>query len=337
MLHFLVGLADQAEDCLKVWENILYNGQNIGSLAHRGYYNGESGTLRLFRSVCKPVHYRGCEKSGKMATFEIFTEEQDICRLPIYQFLGNRFNVVFLNGACIYYLFDYAVDFFIKIELDNKLLLAVHWEWAYKVGCRALGLIEKQITGPLWRIMEKEKCVLNMSKHCQDLLFYFEKWAEDCSSFLMNNETFCDRSFISEDICFDSLNVQASDEEQKMVKQCLEIIFGGFVVVSRRMLHSHLKEGVFSTITEELKKEASSARTTNAAAERKFAMLDRLKRSKPRALDIVYEGMTMFSLKKQIAGGMGGAKMYCIRSWNLQENLSNIKSLCIFKAKKIYS
>ena len=145
--------------------------------------------------------------------------------------------------------------------------------------------------------MEKEKCVLNMSKHYQDLLFYFEKWAEDCSSFLMNNETFCDRSFISGDKCFDSLNVQASDEEQKMVKQCLEIIFGGFVV-SRCMLHSHLKEGVFSTITEELKKEASSVSTTNAAAERDFAMLDRLKRSKPRALDIVYEGMTMFSLNK---------------------------------------
>ena len=115
--------------------------------------------------------------------------------------------------------------------------------------------------------MEKEKCVLNMSKHCQDLLFYFEKWAEDCSSFLMNNETFCDRSFISEDKCFDSLNVQVSVEEQKMVKQCLEIIFGEFVVVSHRMLHSHLKEGVFSTITEELKKEASSVSTTNAATE----------------------------------------------------------------------
>ena len=70
-LHFLVGLADQAEACLKVWENILYNGQNIGSLAHRGYSNGESGTLRLIRSVRKSVHYRGCEKSGKMVTFEI--------------------------------------------------------------------------------------------------------------------------------------------------------------------------------------------------------------------------------------------------------------------------
>ena len=60
-----------------------------------------------------------------MVTFEIFMEEQDICRLPIYQFLGNRFNIVFLNGAGIYYLFDYLVDFFNKIELDNKLLPAV--------------------------------------------------------------------------------------------------------------------------------------------------------------------------------------------------------------------
>ena len=72
----------------------------------------------------------------------------------------------------------YLVDSFNKIELDNKLLLAVHWDLkvlAYKVGCHALDLIEKQITGPLRRIMEKEKCVLNMPKHYQDLLFYFDK------------------------------------------------------------------------------------------------------------------------------------------------------------------
>ena len=191
-----------------------------------------------------------------MVTFEIFMEEQDICCLPIYQFLRNHFNIVFLNDAGIYYLFDYLVDFY-KIKLDNKLLLAVHWDLkvlVYKVACRALGLIlmEKQITDPLWRIMEKEKCVLNMSKHYQDLLFYFEKWTDDCSSFLINNETFCDWSFISEDKCFDSLNEQVSNKEQKMVKQCLEIIFGRFDV-SRSMLHSHLKEEVFATITEVLK------------------------------------------------------------------------------------
>ena len=54
-LHFLVGLADQAEACLKVWENIIFKGQNGGSLLHGGYSNGESGTLRLIRTVCKSV------------------------------------------------------------------------------------------------------------------------------------------------------------------------------------------------------------------------------------------------------------------------------------------
>ena len=67
-LHFLVGLADQAEACLEVWEKILYNGQNVGSLAHEGYSNGEPGTVRLIRSVCKSVCYRGCEMCKKWSS-----------------------------------------------------------------------------------------------------------------------------------------------------------------------------------------------------------------------------------------------------------------------------
>ena len=115
-LHFLVGLADQAEACLKVWENIIFKGQNVGSLLHGGYSNGESGTLRLIRTVCKSVQHRGCEKSGRMVTLEIFMEERNITRLPIYQFLGNRFNILFLNGAGVYFLFDHLINFFDQIE-----------------------------------------------------------------------------------------------------------------------------------------------------------------------------------------------------------------------------
>ena len=45
-LHFLVGMADQTEACLKVWEDILFKDDNniVGSLKHGGYSNGESGT-----------------------------------------------------------------------------------------------------------------------------------------------------------------------------------------------------------------------------------------------------------------------------------------------------
>ena len=85
-----------------------------------GYSIGESGTPRLISGVCKSVHYQGCEKSGTMVTFEIFMEEQDICHLPIHQFLGNHLNIVFLYGAGIYYLHHYLVDFFNKLSLTKN-------------------------------------------------------------------------------------------------------------------------------------------------------------------------------------------------------------------------
>ena len=123
--QFLVELADQAEASLKLWENVLFKGQDIGSLAHGGYSNGESGTLRLIRMVCKAVSQRACEKSRRIS-FEICMEEKHIFRLPVYQFLGNRFNILFKNAAGVYYLFDHLVDFYDNIELENRLLVAVH-------------------------------------------------------------------------------------------------------------------------------------------------------------------------------------------------------------------
>ena len=106
-MHFLLGLADQAEACLKAWENIIFKGENVGSLLHGVYSNGESDTLRLIRTVCKYVQHHGCQKSDRMVTFEIFMEERNITRLTLYQLLGNRFNILFLNGAGVYFLFDH--------------------------------------------------------------------------------------------------------------------------------------------------------------------------------------------------------------------------------------
>ena len=54
-LHFLVGLADQAEDSLKLWESLLFGKAKIGSLNHGEYSEGESGTLCLIHTICKSV------------------------------------------------------------------------------------------------------------------------------------------------------------------------------------------------------------------------------------------------------------------------------------------
>ena len=36
-LHFIVGLADQAEEALRVWDKLLYDDTKVGSLSQGGY------------------------------------------------------------------------------------------------------------------------------------------------------------------------------------------------------------------------------------------------------------------------------------------------------------
>ena len=86
--------------------------------------------------------------------------------VPLKLFLGNRFNILFVNELGVYCLYDKLLDFFRRIERNNKLLDAVYWDLevlAYRAGCRALGLIEKLVTGPLWKILATESHILNMS------------------------------------------------------------------------------------------------------------------------------------------------------------------------------
>ena len=84
-LHYVVGLGDQAESALKVFDKLLYEDMRIGSLADggAGFTNGESGTLRLIRTLCKAVEEHGCEKSGRMVDFDLALEEDGILKNPL--------------------------------------------------------------------------------------------------------------------------------------------------------------------------------------------------------------------------------------------------------------
>ena len=126
-LHYLVGLVDRAEACLKIWESIIHKDRKVGSIAHGGYSNGESGMTRLIRTVCKSVQERGCEKSGKIVCFATYLKDEfGITSIPVFPFLCNRFNILFVNAARVYFLYDQLIDFSQRIERNNKLLDAVY-------------------------------------------------------------------------------------------------------------------------------------------------------------------------------------------------------------------
>ena len=138
-------------------------------LNHGSYFNSKSGPLRLIQSVCKLRQEHGCEISGTMVSFATFIKEtNEMDNLPLYPFLGNRFKIPFLNGAGVFYFYPFLVDFLKNSSLDIKLMSEEYHDLQvlhFRVACQALGLIDKYVTQPLWRMMVKEKEVLNMSKH----------------------------------------------------------------------------------------------------------------------------------------------------------------------------
>ena len=87
------------------------------------------------------------------------------------------------------------------------------------------------------------------------------------------------------------------ENDTTMVKPLLEIIFSSFVTVSKTMLFDHL-EGDLANPSDTLFNEGKSVPTSNVVSERDFGLLDALVKLKPKALDIVKEGVIMYKLNK---------------------------------------
>jgi hypothetical protein len=296
-LHYIVGLADQAEEALRVWDKLLYDETKVGSLSQGGYSKGgESGTLRLLRTVCKAVQAKGCERSGRAVSFADHARENGIESIPLAPFLGNRFNIIFHNGGGVFYLHEHLRSFFDMMKDENKLLKAVYYDLevsSFLAGCRALGLINKFITGPLWRVLEKEDVsFMDMSARYQRLLECFEEWAQDSTPVLTGEAVVFDDVKLKKDLCYEKL-IKEDPDWDPMTKQVLELIFGSFVVVTKRMLTDHLEGGKYDKPDVEMQDECKNAPKTNVVPERDFGMLDRLLAQKPNATTLVFEGILM--------------------------------------------
>ena len=131
----------------------------------------------MIRTACRAVQRHGCEKSGCISDFYIFLcKEVGFSNVPFITFKGNRFNVLFYNGGIFYFLYNHLKHFFESVKDENKLLKAVHSDLqikSYLCGCRALGLINKFVTGPLWRLLESGIHILDMNKHYQKMSSLF--------------------------------------------------------------------------------------------------------------------------------------------------------------------
>ena len=179
-LHFLVGLSEQANKTLRVWEQLLHGDRPVGAPGLPGGYSktGEAGSTRLVRTVCKALQDRGCEKSGKPVEFRDFLRQEGTVKdVPLVPFKGNRFNVLFHNAAGLFYLLQDVMTFTSRQRDSNNLFKAIHADvriTSFQAGVRALGLISLLVTEPLWREIARDGHVSAMTPAYQLLVTFFE-------------------------------------------------------------------------------------------------------------------------------------------------------------------
>ena len=292
-MHIVVNMAEHASESLKLFENAISDSEA---------QEGEAGTIRLIRTACKAFEKRGDEKSGYPLQFTTYLKKQGIEANPLIHFRGNRFNVVFANGGRVYYLREHMINFLTKTwGTPNRLLKAVLEDASnnlYMAGCKALGLIDKFITGPLWRILESDIHILDLSDYYTKLLSFLEN-CKDASEFMTGENTPFPDTPVKKDAIWTELVTPSSHDPQ--VEQMLLAIFKTTELLLQRVINDHLPTRKAVDRNELARSETLTVRKTNTTSERDFAKLDRLLREKPHARTLALEAHILFSNNKTAA------------------------------------
>ena len=293
-LHFLFGLADSAEKVMQQWEV-----QSTSS----GETQGNSGTQRLVRTACKAFHHRGSQQCGSSLLFRTYLRKQGLSNIPLAQFVGNRFNILFYDAAGVFFLRNHMQLFIESVHGKdaNLLLKAVLKDLKnplYIAGCRALGLIDKVITGPLWRkIKDSSVSELGMGNVYSELLEKFDSWSLDAQSFIEGSAILERANRIHVDDVWGDLI--ADHVSNVSTQELLQLLFKAFSITTNRLLIDHLLGGKFHAVTDAVSiQDTASFPTTNVSPERDFAVLDRVLLEKPNASLIALEALILFAHNK---------------------------------------
>jgi len=156
-------------------------------------------------------------------------------------------------------------------------------------------LINKYISGPLWRKLESKISITEMSRAYQDTYNKLKEWANDSSDLLTGNDLLFTEIPLKGDVLTELLSPSPYDD---LATECLQIMFKSFVSLMERLLQDHLDGGKFSESSSELSENTRSVPCTNTISERDFPQLDRFLRMKPNATTLALEGVILYANNK---------------------------------------
>ena len=206
--------------------------------------------------------------------------ENNLHSLPLQPFHGNRFNILFESAAGLFFLHE-KVEEFLAGHQSNNLLKFVPFDLKvqeYLAGVKALGLISRLITGPLWCLLEDKTIhIFVMNKHYLQLVTFLEDTVENIESFMTGNLLiFGELTSIKRDALLEKLIRPWQYDEQVIVY--LKVMLPALAVLSRKMYADHLPGGQWENVSDNMMKKASGTQKHNVFAESVFGYLDQLMR-----------------------------------------------------------
>lgn len=265
----------------------------------------ESGCFRLIRSACKAFARRGDEKCGCYGAFRTYMQpfltENRMMSLPLQPFKGHRFNILFQNAACLYFLHPHMIAFLEKSDTENKRLLKsvlsdLHVSF-YVAGLNALGLISKMVTTPLWNLLENsDTSIEDMTQHYLHLSLYLVDACENIVDFMKGTFPSLTGVAFHGDKIFESLTKESTYDTD--VEIILRVLLPSIRKVVLHVYKDHLPNGRYESFTEELSQATKSVDKHNSYSERLFAYMDQILKSKPNISTLAIEAYTLFLMNK---------------------------------------
>ena len=163
-------------------------------------------------------------------------------------FIGNWFKVLYYNAAAVYYHRDSMLEFLENWPNHNNLLKAVKEDLSnsfFVAELRALGIVNKLLTGPLWRLIEEKKNILELNPNLFRLKLKLDELCKKASPLLDQVSIFPDLA-IHKDCLYEKLFDEINDAESCVLTQhALEAILMGILVILERQCVDQLPGGKY--------------------------------------------------------------------------------------------
>ena len=297
VMHVLVHFAESDNFSIMEAEGAHFNGE-ISIHDARYSKKTESGTRKLIRTACKAFAFGGDLKAGCHSRFLLWIKpwlKERSLTFTLTRFSHNRFNILHHNAVIIYGLHEKMKEF-LQDDQSNQWVLYDLKQPFFIAGCKALGLVCKLVTTPLWRLLERKHHIFDMNLKYLELTTFLKDACVNIEEFMCGKmKPFRDIP-VKDDYWFHKLIKPSVYDDD--CTALLSVMLPALAKLAQERFRDQLPGGTYANPSEELREETESVPVHNKMCETVFARADFLLHNKPNISTIAMESYVMFSFNK---------------------------------------